>query len=567
MDEAAAGGRPMDVGEIMTTVQMETGPQIRAQAAPTETDQRTAAIERLHAALAEVRRRCPTLPVLAIPWIHVQHPIHPVQNALMTREEAPRARVPSYAALLKEFAFSLLYAGYLTARLLQLRWALCRPLAALRRERFDVVAKTWRFGATQAADGRDFYYGDLQRRLAARGVRMLLICGDAQGRGWLGFARGNISMADARWQVPEWCVVPLSAPWVMVCQQLAAAIRLRRLAMQEQQPFLQLVAARASRECASRRIMPTGLNRWMVRAAVRRWHPHTFMTLYEGRAWERCAWWGAKEMDHACRTVGYQHTILLPHNRALLAVPTVDDPLSRPDVALCLGPRTHAMLQSSHPRSTTISFGTFRATPDRTILHPPAPQRRTILVLPEGYVSESALLFNAAMEAARRLPDHHFILRLHPILPLTEVRLHLAQDPAALANVELSPGGPIERDFARSSVILYRGSSSVLYAVAYGLKPVYLHFAHQHDIDPLFELEGWRERADAAQTLAHILERYAQTDAVIAMDVWRAAADYVQSYAVPVSDDAIDQFVKAINLSPVTGHLSRPVVAEQPCAV
>lgn len=505
-----------------------------------------AAVERLHGVLSEVRRRCPTLPVLAIHWMHVKHPIHPVQDALMAQEtDASPAVPPDYGVLLAGFVVCLLYAGYLTARLMQLRWALRWPLVVLRREHFDVVAKTWRFDATKSADGRDFYYGDLQQRLARRGVRMLLICGDARGKGWLRFAQGNISTEDAQWQVPEWCLVPLAAPWVMACRQLASALRLRQLAMREESPLTKRVLVRASRECVSRHIMPVGLNCWMARAVVRRWRPRAFMTLYEGHGWERSIWRGVKEADAACRTVGYQHTILLRHNRALLGAPAMDAPVARPDAVLCLGPRTAAMLEPSHPRSTMISFGTFRATPDRAALTPPAPQRRTVIVLPEGYVGESALLFNAALESAVRLPDHRFILRLHPILPLAEVRPHLTRDPAGLANVEVSPGGPIERDFARSSAMLYRGSSSVLYAVAYGLKPFYLHAARQHEIDPLFELDGWRERAGGAQTLAESLVDYARMDTVSAMDEWRSAAEYVQRYTVPVGDAAIEQFLQA----------------------
>ena len=84
-----------------------------------------------------------------------------------------------------------------TARLIwamvRMRWSLRREIRALKGERFDVVVKTWCFGAERSAEDRDFYYGDLQRRLADRGVRMLLLCGDASGTDREVFARAQVS--------------------------------------------------------------------------------------------------------------------------------------------------------------------------------------------------------------------------------------------------------------------------------------------------------------------------------------------------------------------------------------
>jgi hypothetical protein len=208
------------------------------------------------------------------------------------------------------------------------------------------------------------------------------------------------------------------------------------------------------------------------------------------------SWWAAKTVDRACRTVGYQHTIVLEHDRELLG-PQAVRPQLLPDVVLCTGVRTQAMLQRSHPASVVAILGTFRRASGERAVQRLRPRLRTVLVLPEGHLDESVLLFDTAIRAARRLPDHRFILRCHPVLPFERIRQHLAEDLNGQSNIEVSARPSIEEDFARSSALLYRGSSSVLYGVLQGLKPVYLKAAGHHDMDPLFELTAWREHAES----------------------------------------------------------------------
>ena len=96
--------------------------------------------------------------------------------------------------------------------------------------------------------------------------------------------------------------------------------------------------------------------------------------------------------DPTCVVVGYQHTVLLPHNFALLRSQDDGHRSAQPDVVLCSGPRTQAIMRSAHARSKLIPFGTFRPFPEAT--YPPRPDLRTVLVMPEtGIIRETKLLF------------------------------------------------------------------------------------------------------------------------------------------------------------------------------
>jgi len=205
------------------------------------------------------------------------------------------------------------------------------------------------------------------------------------------------------------------------------------------------------------------------------------------------------------------------------------------------------MLAHSHHRSRLLEFGTFRPFPAGG-LQPPAPQRCAVLVVPEtGIPTESTFLFQFALECARELPDHHFIFRCHPIMPFDRIRPQLAWSPETCANVEVS-GRPMPEDYGRSSVVLYRGSSSVLYAVMHGLKPVYVRDRTARHGDPLFALADWRESVDSVDELRHLLHQYATLPFEDALQQWKVAAEYVSAYTIPVSAASIERFLDVVGL-------------------
>jgi len=513
-------------------------------------------LERLNEALHTVRRLCPVLPVLAIPWMHPKHAIDPVHEQLMGVQGASKGGVAKREGMrgwALRIGWYMLYQLRFSLMLLRLRWRFRRQIGELRHQGFDLIAKTWCFGPGRPMDDHDFYYGDLQRRLADRGVRMLLLCGDASGPDWDGFAKAHVSTSGLC-RLPELCLVhPLTPIW-MAWKQLLASLRLRRIAAGSHDPLVRQVSALASRDCLSLSVTCVGLFFCIGRTAVRTWHPRAFMTLYEGHGWEKCAWWGAKDTDGSCRTVGYQHTVVSPASLSLTRPYVGVKERSLPDVVLSLGQTTLELMRGGHePYGVKlIPFGSFRRPQDASRPHPPRPSLRTVLVLPEGHFPEPELLFDFAKRVALLLPDHHFIFRCHPILPLAQFCPHLADElqkfPERFPNIEVSPYKVIEADFARSSAVLYRGSSAVLYAVLNGLKPIYLHDVNRRDVDSLSELQGWRECVSSIEEMEQVLRKYAATTAESALEEWRNAVDYVNAYVMPVDAQSIDRLLEAVGL-------------------
>ena len=529
---------------------------------PPSSNRPHAGLERLEAALEAVRRQCPALPVLAIRWMHVKHPLHPVQLRLLrehvgiTGELIEPTEPPGALTrwirptLLRRMGQCVFYASYLSGRLLRLRLALRRDLAALTRQSFDVLIKTCCFGPARPSDGSDFYFGDLQQRLTQRGVRTLLLCGNVRRGSWTAFARAHTAVLPLA-RVPELALLSAWAPFRLMRSQLSASFRLRRLARAMRDPLITHISLLASHDCLAPDTTRAALYFWIMKTAVRLWRPRAFVTLYEGHAWEACARWGVKAEDASCQTVGYQHTAVFPESLSLTmpshatAVPV----RMVPDVVLGLGQVPLDLMAPGHARAKTrfVRFGSFRF--HRAHASRPAPhRRRMILVTPEGILSEAQVLFEFAWACAQRLPDYTFVLRCHPEVPLANIVRRLSVDLAAQPNLQVSDRPLIEEDFARSSALLYRGSSTVLYAVLHGLLPLYVHLPTRLDRDPLYHLSAWHQRCASPEDLAEQLDRYEQAPMERVEAEWTNAVQYVRDYTGPVGDEHIEAFLTAIGL-------------------
>jgi len=499
--------------------------------------------------MLKARRACPGLPVLGISALRPRHLLPPDHVDLLTGRPIHQ---PSLGRIMGRWIRCVLFACREALLLAWLRVWFHRRMRRLMVDSAHIILRTWYFGpldASAAQASTDFYYGTLPQQLEARGIRCLLLAGDIRGMPDWAFARSVFGRRAIR-TMPEQLFIPPWAPLLTAWQQLTTAFVLRRLAAQAREPSFAAVCAVASMDSLRTITLRNTLHYYAARAAVTHLKAQAFVTFYEGQPWEQPAWHGAKVGNPSCVTVGYQHTVLLRHNFALQH-PQDDGRVSaQPDVVLCSGPRTHALLATSHPRSTLIVFGTFRPFPAQAAVRSPRPRHRTVLVVPEtGILREAKLLFEFAMRSARVMPDHHFIFRCHPIMPFERLRPHLAGSPEDSTNIEISSTRSMADDCARASVVLYRGSSSVLYAVMHGLKPVYVHQEQAQHGDPLFEMSMWRESVGSVEELQESLRAYASTSTDDASAQWRIAAEYVNAYAVPVSGVAVDQLVEAVGVS------------------
>jgi hypothetical protein len=523
-------------------------------------------LEDLAKALHKIRSESRSIPVLCIPWLHLKHPVHPVQELLLRGKlpfDQKAGSVPSTwsARLARSIEQSpswglrvllcIANALRLSWKLARLRFAFARDIAKLSGRTFTIVAKSWCFGPDPApAAANDFYYGDMQKRLAARGVSMLLLCGDGNDSNWQTFAAKCLS-TETNFRVPELVLCSPLSPLKIARIQIGASLSLRGKSVPAAEPMLARAFRQASLDCLNPSVTQDSLHFEIASTAVQTWEPQVFMTLYEGHGWEKAAWLGAKTERKSCRTAGYQHTALFSESLSMIQ-PFVDDrDRSVPDVVLALGEQTAAVLDASHRQYGTriVRFGTFRRQGTETAAAPADPLLRTVLVLPEGIAQEADALFRFAYDCAVAMPDYRFILRGHPqwpaarAIPLIDLPLQLQR------NIEISQKAAIQEDFDRASVLLYRGSSAALYGILSGLLAVNLQLPEMVNSDPLYQLASWRKVCSTPSDFRGIVERSERQTSDERTLEWSSAADYVNRYLAPVDDKSLTSFLDAADIA------------------
>ncbi|MFC2117187.1 hypothetical protein ACFLSY_00915 [Bacteroidota bacterium] len=500
----------------------------------------TAVAEQMYALL----NACPRRALLACSTVNPRHPLPKdhleLVNMKMNPSALPLDYRPKISSQIIAFIKSIVFAICETSRIIFVHIRFYTDLRVFFREPANVVMKTW-FFATPQDEGYDFYYGDLPNLLRINGLHCMLLGGNSGVTSTGTFVRGLLK--SGRKAVPESALVPLWGPASIIFDQVRTSIVLTKLGCKSKNRIFSAVAFRASLECLKPATLQQALHFYIAKCAVEKWNPKFFATLYEGQPWEKLAWLGAKAANSECITLGYQHTIVMPHSWGLLRPNFGSWEFPAPDKVLALGNITIAMMKKGQQefKTTFVPLGSFRRTTNGHAMRSPTPSQRVVLVVPEGIIEEATLLFEQAIQTAIMTPDHQFIFRCHPVLPFNQVRDRLSIDVSRITNVEISTRVAIEEDFARSSVVLYRGSSVVLYGILSGLKPYYLNEPGRPFVDPLFHLKEWRESIDTATQLSNALHDYTQMDPESARVAWAPAKTFVDQYSITINESAISQ--------------------------
>ena len=82
-----------------------------------------------------------------------------------------------------------------------------------------------------------------------------------------------------------------------------------------------------------------------------------------------------------------------------------------------------------------------------------------------------------------------------------------------------------------------------------GLRPVYVQVATLVDTDPLSLLTTWRRTRTRPEQFAAIVEADERMPTHQREIEWRTAATYLARYASSVDEDALDTFLRSVNLS------------------
>ena len=504
--------------------------------------------------------------IVALPWLHVINevpfilsaysdvfhtlecgkPNLPPPNPFVSVRNFRRHNIFHFGQFLKCFIRSFYFSD---SRMIEEPFHRKSLLANLELTGIDVLIVTWLVNRKHLSGKTDFYFGELQQLLKKRGLSSLLLM-----RNQSGYHSQEIQQEvlvkgqNARLLLPD--TQPPQEEWHYMKRMLGLRRYLRKIRMEK----CTEIEKRLLRKTAEFSVIAPGLDNLRLHDQIemicRKLSPSIVITLYEGHAWERCVWYAARKVSPKILCVGYQHTILRKNSHAIKRSLFPDLKECDPDLVLTVGEVTKQMLEHSQRLGNVemLNYGTHRRYGSRIDSREPK-TASAILVLPEGVESESIYLFDLALACAIHLPNVRFIFRMHPVLPFEKVAPLLTGYPPKTGNIEVSDRTNIEEDFERTGYVLYRGSSTVMYAIIAGLKPYYLKRENEINFDPIFELTVWRENIRSSEEL---IQRY-RKDRNTANDhrkiEWQEALDYCDQYTQPVREDALDQMIERASMN------------------
>ena len=325
------------------------------------------------------------------------------------------------------------------------------------------------------ADGHDAYFSDLMARIA--GLKRLLHTD-------CGVARAGELAADGRTASLHAWGSPLFA-------LLALPFTRWRPAVGADPAYAWLLRRAAARENGGG---GPAMNRWQQHCQSR-WlaaaRPARVLWPWENHGWERALCRAARAQGVA--TVGYQHTVVGPHQINYSIAANADGVASIPDIIACDGPAYRDELAAwGVPADRLTVAGAFRfRRGGGPRLVADAPVFVALSAIPEAA--------RAQVAAACRLADAGFTVAVkdHPMYPFARTDSDMAKDPANMTWTDV----PL-RDQPALSAVLYSTGTSGLEALLAGIPTVRLLLDDRLAIDVL--PRGVTVRTATVDTVAEV---------------------------------------------------------------
>ncbi|MDC0239173.1 hypothetical protein OAK82_02215 [Candidatus Thioglobus sp.] len=240
-----------------------------------------------------------------------------------------------------------------------------------------------------------------------------------------------------------------------------------------------------------------------VNTILNSFKPKAVITTYEGHSWERVIYGVVYQYDPDLLRIGYQHSVITKMAHSIAR------PLGKkydPDLILCSGTITHALLQKALEKSHTelLVLGSSKSLSQLKVKN--RKKDKICLVIPEGVVEECDMLFNFSIMCANVLPDINFIWRLHPVISFEKVLAYMSIKAEDLPNNIIISNLSLSEDISRSSFALYRGTTAIIEAIYGNLIPIYLSDDSDLTIDFLHSVGKDRKIVSSVKEFKGVIE-------------------------------------------------------------
>ena len=400
-------------------------------------------------------------------------------------------------------------------------------------ERVDVLFISHLINSSHAGRSTDFYFGDLPNDLVESGYSSaIVLVNHTEKSEWSLSEAWNRGSGSSIPRIVLSSSIGVSKE-LAICQRLKVESRnLRRAGRLGAGDLSRRVLLRASEEALSSGARMALRTAEQIAALVSRLNPRLVILTHEGHAWERAVLAATKVACPSAIRVGYQHAAVF---RLQHAIRRNLGPKYDPDVVLSAGNAGKAQLEKAFDGIRIGVLGSNRtARPTKTSsveIGDRNSVRKACLVLPEGIPGECHLLFDFSLACASNYPEIDFIWRLHPIIDFNKLAKKNRKLAALPNNITLSSGDMLA-DISRCRWALYRGTTAIIQVVGEGLRPLYLEQEGEMNMDPLYELNGWRKSICTVYDFAVVI---GDSDETCSITDRSSTIDYCKNYFAPFS--------------------------------
>ncbi len=414
---------------------------------------------------------------MANAWLHVirEHPIFlNGYSALFNKGE-----LLFYSHLFRQLLWHIAVGSYKFLHAIYRNYFLQDRLIKVQKPFEDVFISHF-LNETFIDHKRDFYFFDLPKKIAQKKSSSLQL--------YINFTDLSTTTIQQKWKekpisskaLPKYLSFfqEIKIRWFMVRESLTI-LNTKTSSKFEKRVKYQAAVASLSSSSHSNYRLAILVQRYVKMNNVKR-----IFTTYEGHPWEKLIYAFARKVNPRIKCIGYQHALVFRKQHAIRRKLTMN---FEPDYILCSG--EHGLKQFEEinylPSNRLLLFGTnrtFSIKPSRLAIE--AKRRNVFLMLSEGDLVECIPLVKFVLHLAKEYPKNHFIIRFHPITRVTDVLRECPELSAPPKNIELSSVS-FEEDLERAHFAIYRGSTTIIKAVEYGLFPLYFSRPNEIMIDPL----------------------------------------------------------------------------------
>ena len=333
----------------------------------------------------------------------------------------------------------------------------------------------------------DFYFHDLPQKIKEREESSLKL--------YINFTSLSSSKIEQKWKNRSTASIVLPK-YLSVFQEIKIRVLMLREAIsilnsRSSSKFQKRVKFQAAIGSLSSATHSNYRRAILVQNYIKNNNVKRVFTTYEGHPWERLIFAMAREINPSIKCVGYQHALIFRKQHSIKRKLAQS---FEPNFILFSG--EHGMHQFNNidylPPKRLLCFGSNRSIETKLDkLAVEAKERNLFLMLSEGDLVEFIPLARFIVQLSKKLPNAHFIIRFHPITRVKSVLKAIPELCKQKSNIELS-NLSFEEDLKRAHFAIYRGSTTIIKAIQYGLIPLYLDKSNEISIDPLFDIQKER---------------------------------------------------------------------------